>query len=154
MAIDYNAYSGKGRPKKTDYVVDGVDQANAKLKATEMNIQANLELILVSAGLEIANTAQDIITENGHIITGTLKGSIMSFVTVDQASKETYASIGSFPPGSKGFNGSDAPYAPYVEALPDGGFLRPAYNQKKKEVEGLIANAIKKVIDSARAGLI
>jgi len=151
MPIDYGKYSGKGRPKASDYV-GGTKEADAKFRATQMNIQVNLERILVIAGLEVANLAQDIITENEHIITGNLKGSIQSFVTVDQ--EEASTSIGSFPPGSKGYNGSDAPYAPFVEALPDGGFLFPAYMQKKDELEGLIKNAVKKTIDSAKAGLI
>lgn len=58
--------------------------------------------------------AKEILTEKGHIVTGNLRRSINTSI-VENSAKVSRVQVGSF-----------VEYAPFVEALPDGGFLYPA----------------------------
>lgn len=42
--------------------------------------------------------------------------------------------------------GSDVPYAPYVEALPDGGFLIPALRENQNEAFELFAKGVREAV--------
>ena len=95
-------------------------------------IQSNLGRVTLNAAQIIEARAKEIITENGHIVTGTLRRSINS-----QLEEVTYsvarANVGTF-----------VEYGPAIENLPDGGFLFPAFEEKAAEVsEFLYAKGVK-----------
>lgn len=136
-------------PKIFDTEITGEEATMLAFELLKENVQKDCEAALTQAGGEIANLAQDILTAKGHVKTGTLRRSIQSYVTIN--AEELSSSIGSFPPGARGYFGSDAPYAPYVEALPDGGFLGPAYYQLKDKVNKWLADAILVRITKVRA---
>lgn len=60
---------------------------------------------------ELVGRAKQQLSDDGHIVTGTLRRSIQG-----DAEYETYTRL-------HGWLGTDVEYAPYVEALPDGGYL-------------------------------
>jgi len=83
--------------------------------------------------------AKQILTENNHVVTGNLRGSIKSeakFVTVFIIQGEV---------------GTAVHYAPYVESLPDGGYLFRAVREELPKANIRIATAVKKVMGEASA---
>lgn len=144
--------------------ITGVEQALMRLKMLDEGVRKDIESAIVKGGLVIANEARNILDTIkwevhsqtgyvrggvrypkgtpmiGHYNTGNLRRSLNAVAIVE--GDEIAGYVGSWLPGSKGFTGTDAPYAPYVEALPDGGFLFPAYRMHKDEVQKWIADAI------------
>ena len=144
MAINYQSYSGKGRPRKVDYI-GGVEETKEQFADLSKLAQPDVARALTQIGTLVTNRAQDILEEKGHVQTGNLKGSITAYVMLNV--QDTTAFIGSFPPGDQGFIGSDAPYANIVEDLGDGGFLVPAFEENKDRMEKMLGDAIKVTIE-------
>lgn len=69
---------------------------------------------LLDGGLLMAARAKEIITEKGHIVTGNLRRSINAQLQTNVRHR-LEVEVGTF-----------VHYAPFVEALPDGGYLFPA----------------------------
>jgi hypothetical protein len=95
-------------------------------------IQTNLGRVTLNAAQIVEARAKEIITEKGHIVTGTLRRSINS-----QLEEVTYsvarANVGTF-----------IEYGPAIENLPDGGFLFPALEETAPEVSAyLYAKGVK-----------
>lgn len=97
-------------------------EVNRALKALR---KRNEELVKGISGSEMTRTlfnacqivearAKEILTEKGHIVTGNLRRSITTSI-IENSTKVSRVQVGSF-----------VEYAPFVEALPDGGFLYPA----------------------------
>lgn len=135
----------------------GVPQALAALKLKDERIRPRLLKAVDRGCLIITNRAKEIIgtivwtttsglyrgakeyyppgaTVVGHIQTGTLRRSVQY--------KTGWVSESVI----DGVIGTDTPYAPYVEALPDGGFLFPAMMQTAQEAFDTIAKEMKEAI--------
>jgi hypothetical protein len=103
------------------YVATNKEQVLAALqKIKERNlrmlkqIQSNMPRVMMNAGQIIEARAKEIITEKGHIVTGNLRRSINTQLGEVSATRIEV------------LVGTWVEYAPFVEALPDGGFLFPA----------------------------
>lgn len=83
---------------------------------------SELGKIAVQAGLIVEARAKEIITEKGHVVTGNLRRSINTQLT-EVGQYSATVQVGSF-----------VEYAPFVENLPDGGFLLPAAIETFPEV--------------------
>ena len=90
------------------------------------DLQTNIGRTLQRGGLLIEARAKEILTENGHIVTGNLRRSINTQV-IRTGADRLYVEVGSF-----------LFYAPFVEALPDGGYLFPAAEQQFPAVTRLL----------------
>ena len=101
-----------------------------KLTALLMSNDPELERIAFRAGEIIARRAKEIITEKGHIVTGNLRASIRTVIE-----KPNLYQIDIY-------IGTDVFYSVFVEALPDGGYLFPAFREKQQEAINYIANGI------------
>lgn len=80
-------------------------------------------------GLIIQARSQEILTEKGHIDTGALRRSANTRTVREALGLSTEVGYFMF-------------YAPFVEALPDGGFLLPASEEKFEEVSQFIAEQL------------
>ena len=80
-------------------------------------------------GLIIQARSQEILTEKGHIDTGALRRSGNTRTVRDTQGLSTEVGYFMF-------------YAPFVEALPDGGYLAPASEEKFDEVSQFIAEQL------------
>jgi len=85
-------------------------------------------------GSRIAGKAIDIITDKGHVVTGNLRGSIKASGVIDRISELVVAV------------GTSVSYAPQIEALPDGGYLFPAFAQKAEEVKNALRLELLKIV--------
>ncbi|MDX1388210.1 MAG: hypothetical protein R3344_03420 [Acidobacteriota bacterium] len=84
---------------------------------------------MLDAGFVIVARGKEILTEKGHVVTGFLRRSLNAQVRrKSRDAVETEV-------------GSPAEYAPFVEALPDGGFLEEALLQRIPEVTRIIRDA-------------
>lgn len=100
-----------------------IEERTAKM-AKRMDVR--LVKAAVTAGRVIEARAKEIITEKGHIVTGTLRRSINT-----QPFAETHlagAEVGTW-----------VEYAEHVEALPDGGYLNEAAEQRFKLAVEILA---------------
>lgn len=123
-----------------DITVLGIDQAKAKLAFLSANVMKE-GVKVVGNGCRIVETrASEIITEKRHVVTGNLRRSISS-----KAEKAGLFLID----GACGVDSDKASYAPYVESLPDGGYLFPAYYEKYREVMEFIGKGIKEIVDKS-----
>lgn len=103
------------------YVATNKEQlaaALAKIKERNLRLlkqlQSNMPRVMLNAGQIIEARAKEIITEKGHVVTGNLRRSINTQLGEVSATRIEVL-IGTW-----------VEYAPFVEALPDGGFLFPA----------------------------
>jgi hypothetical protein len=105
-------------------------QATDRNKELLRDLTGNaLGRIMVNAGQLIEARAKEIITEKGHIVTGTLRRSINTQLQkAGVLSQRLTVEVG-----------TAIHYAPYVEALPDGGYLFPASEQKFNEVTTILS---------------
>jgi len=120
--------------------ITGAEAMALNTKLLEDGIPEEIRKAITQGMSEISTRAQEILTEKNHVVTGNLRRSIVPVAVVE--GNEIAGMAGSFPPGMEGFIGSDAPYAPIVERLPDGGYLKPAFDEKKKDVQEWIGKAI------------
>jgi hypothetical protein len=80
-------------------------------------VRGRLPRVMINAGQLVEARAKEILTENGHVVTGNLRRSINTQIVEASESRVT-VEVGTF-----------VEYAPFVENLPDGGFLFPAAEQ-------------------------
>jgi len=126
---------------RLDFSILGVDKAVAKLKILEKDVRKDSEKAMYRAATIVERRAHENISgmhgHKRHVKTGNLRRNIKS------KSKWT----GSY--DIDGIIGTDVPYAPYVEALPDGGFLYPALREVGKEALEYFHNQLVKIIKDA-----
>ena len=96
----------------------GVREFNIKSKLLASEVRIKGKQAMERAANIIVSRAKEIIIEKEHVITGNLLRSIQA--------KVGWASLSEL----IGVIGTDVPYAPRVEALPDGGYLRLALVEK------------------------
>lgn len=90
-------------------------------------VQSGLPRTMLNAGQILQARAQEILTEKGHVVTGNLRRSIATQLL--EATKEKVEVA----------VGTHVAYAPYIESLPDGGFLFPASIETFEQVTKFIA---------------
>lgn len=117
--------------------VKGVDLLALRLAIANKSLHSKLEKGMFRAGTKIQKRAQEILTYNGHIVTGNLRRSIHTQATVEEDKLEITI-------------GTNVEYAPYVEALPDGGYLFPAFYQEKENVLEDVQKIVREVINEAK----
>ena len=98
--------------------IEGLEDAEVKLRLLDQKVRKSAEVNMKVACFIVQRRAKENISgQHGHtrhVLTGNLRRNIKSKVAWSG-----FAQI-------DGIIGTDVPYAPYVEALPDGGFLYPA----------------------------
>jgi len=97
--------------------VEGFENFDRKMRAVDKAIREKCLDVIKDVSWDVANRAKDILTENRHVKTGNLRRSIKA-----EAHFESDTLI-------VGTTGTDVHYAPYVEALPDGGYLYRAFRE-------------------------
>lgn len=114
--------------------VEGFDNVINKMKLHEENIRSAV-LSTMGAGMnEIADRAKFFLTENHHVKTGNLRRSVKG-----EARQVSLTVI-------EGQVGTNVHYAPYVEALPDGGYLYRSVQEKIPVVEMKIVTKLKALL--------
>jgi len=110
---------------KVDFVISGVPKALVKLKLLDQVVRDEALRAMGRASAIVATRAKENISgQHGHVMhikTGNLRRNIKS-----KAKWKGNFEI-------EGFIGTDVPYAPHVESLPDGGFLYPALMEVGRE---------------------
>jgi len=81
-----------------------------------------LAKVAMQAGFIVEARAKEIITEKGHVVTGTLKRSINTQL-LEVGTYSAQVGVGTF-----------VVYGPFIENLPDGGYLLPAAIETFPEV--------------------
>jgi len=94
----------------------------------------------VRGGAVMARRAKQIINEKGHVVSGTLMGSIHSEIT-DWRKEYIEVSVGTW-----------VHYARKIEDLPDGGYLFQAFEETRTDVLKYIDNQLKRIV-KRNAGL-
>lgn len=128
-------------------VTNGFKELENKLKKAFPFIREKLKPAMYRAATLVEAESKNIITNIewidskgesriGHIKTGTLKGSIQSMAGWANNGYELLGVVG-----------TDVPYAPYIEMLPDGGFLVPALNNKSKEAYEYLVRELKTILE-------
>lgn len=99
----------------------GFDQTVVNLKRLQARnlelvrlVQSGLPRTMLQAGLIVQARAQEILTEKGHVVTGNLRRSINTQLVEATETRVTVA-VGTF-----------VVYGPFIESLPDDGYLYPA----------------------------
>jgi len=116
-----------------------IQKRNAELLRT---LQLDSARALLHGCQIIEARAKEILTEKGHVVTGTLRRSINSTVRVEgSVAGRALLQLTGRAHGARivGEVGTFVYYAPFVEALPDGGYLFPASEEKFQEVTELLA---------------
>lgn len=104
------------------FEMEGWDRLKAQMKFLESNVRVAMAQAGWRGGEAISTRAHDILVENEHVISGNLKDSL------HPESKWISPTVLDIEVGTNVF------YAPYVEALPDGGYLYRAAHEKINEV--------------------
>ena len=115
--------------------LEKADEFKKKLKLLKQDVRDGVLEAMGRAAMIIETEAKVIITRRKHVRTGNLRNSIQS-----RAGWANQTEI-------VGIVGTDVPYAPYVEALPDGGYLRPALMKKGAAAMKYLMSEIKKITD-------
>ena len=98
--------------------IDGASRTVAKLAVSKKVLKEAALIAMNQAASSVARRAKEILVEKRHVITGNLRRSITS-----KAYMKSDMEV-------EGIIGSGVDYAPYVEALPDGGYLYAALMQE------------------------
>lgn len=101
-------------PEEMAELLDGMEK---QIEILHRTMGTSLGKAVVKAGQLIEARAKEILTEKGHIVTGALRRSINTQPRLERRLVEARV-------------GSPLEYAPAVEALPDGGYLNPAAEQR------------------------
>ena len=112
------------------YTAKTLDETNAALRIIKQknnrmvaDMQGkNLGKLAMQAGLIVEARAKEIITEKGHVVTGNLRRSINTQL-LEVGTYSARVGVGTF-----------VVYGPYIENLPDGGYLLPAAVETFPEV--------------------
>ena len=105
-----------------DFEINGMDKLKGNLNILKQGVKVAMAQAGYRGGEAIVSRAVEIINENEHIISGTLWRSIHA------TSEWVGPSLVEISVGTNVY------YAPYVEALPDGGYLYRATAEKINEV--------------------
>lgn len=118
-----------------------LEEVNAELANIAKETQAILDRLgsdsaarkMQQGGLIIQARAQEILTEKGHILTGALRRSMntRTYPEATGAGVNLVTEVGSF-----------MEYAPYVEALPDGGYLAEAAEETFEQVTNFVGEQL------------
>ena len=112
----------------------GISEAVLKFKLLQDHIRNDIKNGVARGATKVATRAKEIMTEKEHIITGNLRRSIQTKV----------GWVSSFE--VVGVIGTDVPYGPNIEALPDGGFLYPAVLEVGEDVYKYVQEEIIKAL--------
>jgi len=108
-----------------DIKIEGLPKALLKLRLLDQEVRKAVEIAMGQAALLVQRRAHENISgmhgHKRHVKTGNLRRNIKSKVGW------------SGPYQIDGVIGTDVPYAPHVEALPDGGYLYPALMETGRE---------------------
>ena len=118
----------------------GAEKIRLAFKLMDSKLRATSVSTMKLGMLQIAGRMKQIITENGHVITGNLRRSCTGdakFVTPSVV--EGTVKAGDTPSGVH--------YAPAVEALPDGGFFYRAIEEMTPLVEQGMLMKMRKALD-------
>lgn len=148
--------------------INGIKQWQLALASMDDYIRKNMEAAMFRAGVKVQVRAQEILTEKQHVVTGNLRRSLMTQSSVDPSGKGWFVRIsadtdrleagygkskggGGDEPIDSGANelsvGTFVYYAPFVELLPDGGYMLPARLEKQEEVVKDLSDVIDKSIE-------
>jgi hypothetical protein len=119
--------------KGEEKTLKGVRKMKERLAKIQKRYKSDVPNIFRNAGLIIANSAKQILTAKGHILTGALRRSLTAMIT---ELKPAYIEVSV---------GTWLEYAPLVEALPDGGYLYEAFEKQKT----VVVNYIKRQLASS-----
>ena len=111
-------------PEEFNHVLAEVKRRNEELVK---NLATDAGRALQRGGLLIQARAQEKIVEKGHVVTGSLLRSINTQVQPERMNMISVL-VGSF-----------MFYAPFVENLPDGGYLNEAAEERFHDVVDLVA---------------
>lgn len=111
----------------------GVKEMRKKLAGIEKKYKTDTPNIFRNAGLIIANSAKQILTAKGHILTGTLRRTISAQIT-KITPDYIEVSVGTW-----------LDYAEFIENLPDGGYLFEAFEKQKQPVVDYIKKGLGKI---------
>jgi len=118
--------------------IQGVSQTVLKIKLLSEVIRSDVMKEMKKAAILVQNRAKENLAgqhgHNRHWITGNLARGIKSEVGWESL----YELVGVI--------GTDVEYAPFVESLPDGGFLYPALQEVKGEAFVMVREGINKTI--------
>jgi len=107
---------------KAELIIKNAEQIRRKFQDLGPEWRKEIAKALFRGGVIIQRRAQEILREKGHIVTGNLFNNIRTS-EVEGDGIDMAVNIG-----------SDVSYAIYVELLPDGGYLVPAFREKAPEV--------------------
>ena len=113
----------------------GLAKFKNRMKELNPKLKNELKSIMARGLMLIEGTAKQILTDKGHVLTGNLRRNIKHktprFINLYQI---------------EGVVGTDVPYAPYIEALPDGGYLLQAITQEGDKVNEYIKQEFRKIL--------
>lgn len=114
--------------------IEGTKKTISMFELMRPTVRDSVKASMFRGVAMIAARADEIVVEKGHVVTGNLHRNMKSKAGL----------VGAWE--IEGVAGTDVPYAPFIEALPDGGFLQAAYMQRKGLVITYIASQIKAVL--------
>ena len=120
--------------KGEEKTLKGVKKMRKRIAAIEKRYKSDVPNIFRNGGLIIADSAKQILTAKGHILTGALRRSISAMIT-ELKPMRIEVSVGTW-----------LEYAPLVEELPDGGFLFEAFEKQRAAVVSYIKRELKNAI--------
>ena len=115
----------------------GVDKVKRDAKLLTQRFRNEIVEAMGRTATIIESEAKLILTRNKHVKTGNLRRSIRN----KAGWASTYDIVGVIGCGD------EAPYAPFIEALPDGGFLLPALLTKSAIAMKYLQDSVKKIIE-------
>ena len=124
----------RGYRMNVKFEIDGVDKTVMKLAMLNTLVRAEALRAMKRSASIVEKKAKEIITDKGHVKTGNLRRNIKS--------KAGYKGMFVI----EGVIGTDVPYAPYIESLPDGGFLYPALMSSGREALIYLKGELARVI--------
>ena len=149
--------------------INGIKQWGLALASMDAHIRKNMEAALFRAGVKVQARAQEILTEKGHVVTGNLRRSLMTESFVDPSGKGWFVRVAADTDrlaegylaqkegkiadnaergsGNRLSIGTFVYYAPFVELLPDGGYMLPARLEMQEQVVRDISDVIDKSIE-------
>jgi len=124
---------------KNNFKVTGVKETIAKLNLIEQDVRSRGQEVMFKAGTIVQARAQENIDgqhgHDRHRVTGNLFRNIKT--------KAGWASLNEL----VAVVGTDVGYAPYVEALADGGYLYPALLETASRVLLYLKNELRKIAE-------
>ena len=112
----------------------GKEEVFRKMDAFKVRAHLKVAQTVKTGALLMATRAKMILTENKHVKTGNLRRSVTGEANIPN------------PDVIDGLVGTAVHYAPYVEALPDGGYLYRAVREKFPEVKQMIENEMRSIL--------